>query len=244
MKKSLVFLIILILSIPSCKKDDKEIMQEQYEISKNSSFNVQIRDLKGKLKTVKDDYERSVIHTKIANIESEKGDVLSAIKSARDAIKFQPNQYMSHYLLGKSYIESGRFKDAFLELSISIDLNSKFAPAYFELGNVRYKMRKYKSAVKAYKSAVKFDKKHIMALNNLGVLYNIFGKYKKSVKQFNKVIKIDPASATVYKNLGIIYDTRLKNKKKAVANYRKYLNLRPNCPERALVRTWIKVLGG
>jgi len=245
LKKLIIFIAIAIISLNGCKKENDagKILDEEFKLSQNASLNVEIKNLKESLKSAKDDYERSVIHTKIASIESEKGNVTSSIKSAQEAIKFQPNQYMSHYLLGKSYIESGRYDDAMSELNISIELNSKFAPSHFELGNACYKKFKYREAVAEYGLAIKFDSKHFQSYNNMGVILSILGKERESEAAFKNVILINPAFPAVYKNLGILYDTKLKNKPLAAVNYKKFLELAPNCPERSAVKMWLSVLG-
>jgi hypothetical protein len=104
MKRILLFLFIISLSIAllSCsKKDNKELAENEFKISGNASLNLEIKKLEETIKSAQTDVERAGIYTKIAVINSEKGDVNALIKSAAAAIKYQPNQYMSHYLLGK-----------------------------------------------------------------------------------------------------------------------------------------------
>lgn len=241
----IMFIISLCFILFSCSKEDnKALAEKEFKISADASLNQELKKLEGNIKTAQTDVERADIYTKIAVINAEKGDVNSLIKSAAEAIKYQPNQYMSHYLLGKSYITAGRLNDAVTELEIAIGLKSDFAPAYFEMGNALYKKFSYPGAKDNYKKAVKLDKNLIDAYNNLGVISTITGDLGEAEKNLRQCISIDPGYAKAYKNLGILYDTKMKKPAEAITNYNKYLSLRPDCPERGLVKLWISALGG
>jgi len=151
---------------------------------------------------------------------------------------------MSHYLLGKSYVAAGRYNDAVDELNISIGIKKDFAPAYFEMGNAQYKKFSYPSAKDYYKKAVAYDKMMLDAYNNLAVLQTLTGDLKEAEKNLKKCTSINPEYSAAYKNLGILYDTKMKKNVLAVENYTKYLTLRPDCPERNLVKLWLAALGG
>lgn len=239
----LIFTLFLI-STGCFKKTTAELAQEQFKLSESASVNSEIKKLQDSLKNAQTDVEKADIHTKIAVIQSEKGDISSLIKSATEAIKYQPNQYMSHYLLGKSYIAAGRYNDAVDELNTAISLKKDFAPAYFEMGNAQYKKFNYPAAKDYYRKAVNFDKNMLDAYNNLGVLLTAAGSLKEAEMNLKKCISINPDYAIAYKNLGILYDTKMKKNSDAVENYKRYLSLRPDCPERGLVKIWISVLGG
>lgn len=247
MKRLILILSIIVLSVIlfSCsKKDNKELAEQEFKISGNASLNLEIKKLEETIQSAQTDVEKAGIYTKIAVINSEKGDINALIKSATEAIKYQPNQYMSHYLLGKSYIAAGRLNDAVTELETAIGLKNDFAPAYFEMGNALYKKYSYPGAKENYRKAVKLDKDMIDAYNNLGVISTITGDLSDAEKNLKRCLAINPDYAKAYKNLGILYDTKMKKSADAVSNYNKYLSLRPDCPERGLVKLWIAALGG
>ena len=245
-KKAVIYpvLFISILIVNCSKKSPEDLAQEQFKLSKNASVNIEIEKLRDSLKNTQTDFEKAEINTKIAVIYDEKGDVASLLNTATEAIKFQPNQYMSHYLLGKSYVAAGRYNDAVDELNIAIGLKNDFAPAYFELGNAQYKKFSYPSAKESYKKAISYDKTLIYAYNNLGVLSTLTGDLSSAEKYLKTCITINPDYAAAYKNLGILYDTKMKKGAAAVEYYNKYLALRPDCPERNQVKLWISVIGG
>ena len=113
-----------------------------------------------------------------------------------------------------------------------------------EIDHAQYKKYSYPSAKEYYKKAISYDKNMLDAYNNLGVLLTMTGDMKGAEKSLKTCISINPDYATAYKNLGILYDTKMKKNSDAVENYKKYLSLRPDCPERGLVKLWISVLGG
>ncbi len=247
MKRNLIIVLIIIISqvFVSCfKKSPEDLATEQFKISENASVNMEIKNLKEALKSAGTDVEKAEINTKIAVVLDEKGDVSSMIKAATEAIKFQPNQYMSHYLLGKSYVAAGRYNDAIDELNMSINFKKDFAPAWFEMGNAQYKKLNYPLAKDAYKKAISFDKNMIDAHNNMGVLSTLSGDLNGAEKYLKTCVALNPEYAMAYKNLGILYDTKMKKGPAAVENYTKYLALRPDSPDRRLVKLWIAAIGG
>lgn len=228
----------------SCTKTDESVLAEHAELAKNASVNVSLRKLQEQMKTAKDDAERASISSAIAEIHIRKGTVTEAAEAAHNAVKYRPNLYLARYLLGKSYIDLGRYQDAVKELTYSIELKSDFAPSHFELGNAYYKQMNYPGAIGEYKKAVAIDPLHYMAFNNLGVLYSTAGKASEAVTYFGRTLSIKSDYAPAHRNLGIVYESKLRNPAKAVFHYREYLKLRPNAQDRALVKTWISMLRG
>ncbi len=244
----IILTLSLILLLPQCKKSqaekDKEILNKSIELTGNASINMELKKLKEALKNAKTDFERAKIHEDISSLESEKGDIRGLLKSANEALKYQPNLARAHYLRGMAYIRMGRLDEAENELKTAIQLDERLAAAHFEMGNLYYKKGKMPPALKEYIQTVKYDDKHFQAYNNLGVIYFITGKSKEAEQALKKVAQLRPNYAKVYKNLGVLYDLKLKDPGQAIANYKKYLKLRPNAPERRVVKIWIANLGG
>lgn len=242
--RRLLLCIVPLLILSQCSKDNQEMLMEEIKLAENASLNLEINKLRDSLKDATTDFDRAVIYAKIANINAEKGNVTEAIKTSQESIKYQPNQYLSHYLLGKAYLQAGRYADAESELAVSIELKNTFALSHFELGNVYYKIRQFAKAEKEFKSALGLDNTLFMAHNNLGVIKSLQGRHADAVKSLEAAAQANANFATAYKNLGIIYDSKLNNKALAIKNYRKYIELSPNCPERQQILMWIRALGG
>ncbi len=247
-KKTLWVLCALLIALsPACKKGDaarrEALLRDDLKLTENSQLVKELKNLTGSLKTAKDDVERSQIYSNISKIHIEKGDVASAMKSAREAVKYLPNQYLPHYLLGKSYLDAGRYDEAESEFLISIGYKSDYALSHYELANSYYKRMKYAEAVSEYRLAVRYDGSLYQAYNNMGVVLSLLGRNDEAISALAAGVKAKADFPVFYKNLGIVYDTRLKNGRLALENYRKYLELRPDCPERKSVEAWIAALG-
>jgi tetratricopeptide (TPR) repeat protein len=234
----------LVAAFPACKKSPGEMLEGEKLRASRSQLNKKIADLHGRLDRADNDFRRAEIHTGIASLHDEKGDYAASGKSSRQAIKYQPNQHLSHYLLGKSYLAADRLDEAGQELILSIELDDSFAPAHFELGNVYYRRARYTEALASYHAAVRHDPGHYMAHNNTGVILSLLGNQRGALNSFEKAAAARPGFPQPYKNMGIIHDLYLKEPEQAIARYRRYLELRPNSQDRRLVRSWIEVLGG
>lgn len=238
-------LCFLLCFLPSCKKTNHEqALKLGWKLTPQSEVNSDLQTLREALLKAKDDYERGVILTNIAQVETVKGNAAASIKSSQEAIKYQPNIALSHYLLGKGYIDAGRYNDAVRELSAALGMQPDLVVAHFEMGNALYKKELFNDAIGEYRRTVELDPKFYMAHNNMGVLLNGMGKAREAEQCFTRVIAIKPDFAVAYKNLGIICDLRLKEPGRALTYYRKYLELLPNCPERQTIKAWITELGG
>ena len=235
---------ILILSLVSCsrKKSVEDMLKDESKITENADINKKLSELKTKLSSAKDDFERSEIHGQISEIELEKGDIISSRKSANEAVKFYPQSAFAHYTLGKSLLLEGRLSEAETELNSAVSIDQKHAPSWYELGNLNYIRKNYMNAVTMYQRAVALNQNFYEAYNNLGSAYYTLKRGKESEQAFLKVQSIKSDFAPLYKNMGLLYERVLNDKVKAAASYKEYLRRRPNAPERAAVKYWIKAL--
>ncbi|MGD9580265.1 MAG: tetratricopeptide repeat protein [Vampirovibrionia bacterium] len=67
------------------------------------------------------------------------------------------------------------------------------------------------------------------AYNNIGLVYLQGQKYQDAIKYFDHAIKLNSTSATAYFNRGLAY-SRIHNKDMAIADYEKFIQLKPNDP--------------
>ena len=243
MKKSFACALILCaIFFAACKKTGTDLFSEETGRAAAAELNKKIAELREKLEDAETDFERAEIHSQIAGLEADKGDFPACRKSSRAAIKYQPNQFRSHYLLGASYLAAGQADEAIKEFLVSIGLNDSFAPAHFELGNAYYRKKTYREALAEYEKAVAINPRHSMAHNNSGVIKSILGDQAGALQSFESAARVKPDFPQPYKNMGIIYDTYFKDAKSAVVQYKKYLQLRPNSDDRKIVKSWIDTL--
>jgi len=73
----------------------------------------------------------------------------------------------------------------------------------------------------------------------MGKAFYQLGKYEKAIEMYRKSIALDALAADAYLQLAIIYDDNLQQKEKAVACYRKFLELEPDSEKAKWVRNWM-----
>ena len=58
-------------------------------------------------------------------------------------------------------------------------------------------------------------------------------------KLYMKALKLEPNNAQVCYNLGVLYGDYARDYRKAVKYYRRYIDLAPQAPDVAAVRSWV-----
>ncbi|MCX5665633.1 MAG: tetratricopeptide repeat protein [Candidatus Omnitrophica bacterium] len=108
------------------------------------------------------------------------------------------------------------------------------------------KLAKEKKALekKVIKTAVAIKNERGVYHYNLGVAYAQAKLYGEAIEEYEKSIKFDPDNADTYYNLGVLYETVEADTEKAIANYRRYLELNPAPEDIDEIRGRIKRLGG
>ena len=74
---------------------------------------------------------------------------------------------------------------------------------------------------------------------NLGVLLSKSKQYEQAATEFRKVIELRPDDAEAYYNLGVIYAEHLPDREKAMAHFRRYLQLKPGATDAGWVQQYI-----
>ena len=74
---------------------------------------------------------------------------------------------------------------------------------------------------------------------NMGVVFANRGQFKEAEREYLRALRQDPTDADSHYNVAVLYDQSLKEYRKAVSHYRRYLKLRPDAPDSNEVRTWI-----
>ena len=64
-------------------------------------------------------------------------------------------------------------------------------------------------------------------------------KYTDALHEYKNASRINPSNGSIYKFLGIAY-AYLQNQEQACVNYRKYIQISPNAPDKAQVEAFIK----
>lgn len=125
-----------------------------------------------------------------------------ALRYLNEAVRLDPADYMTHFLIGYSYEITNRYDDAIKAYKTCVDLNPNYAQAVNNLG-YNYKERAYYSyAIEMYERAI------ALMPRNAGYYYNVGNayKHKKMVKKafyaYRSATDLDPTFAKAHYNLG------------------------------------------
>jgi len=138
--------------------------------------------------------------------------------------------------IGRAYIyaEKPDYKKAIAVLNKAIAKDSKYAPAFLNLGEAYYRDRDQNNAYKNYRTASELDPSLLRAQLQLGVITkNTGAAYPEAVKFFEGITAKSPNYGPVYRELAETYykwgNTDPSKKKdynaKAIEYYRKYMSL-------------------
>jgi tetratricopeptide (TPR) repeat protein len=132
--------------------------------------------------------------------------------------------------LGGTLREGQRFQHAAAAYSWAVEIDPKFALAWYELGVAYGQLGQYDKALADYSKAIELKPDYPGAWNNRGIAYWNLGQYDKAIADYSKVIELDPKYAPAWYNRGNGY-TALGRMDKAVADYSKAIELKPDCSE-------------
>jgi len=93
-------------------------------------------------------------HLLLGMITWQEGKVDDAIKSVKEAIKYQPNSPGAHYMMGKLHFEKRDWKRAEEEANLALGQGAKSANLYILLGDIALTQERYEPAVKFFEQAL------------------------------------------------------------------------------------------
>ena len=82
-----------------------------------------------------------------------------------------------------------KYELALSDYNQAIELNSKFADAYFNRGSVNFKHTQYDSALSDFTSAIKLNPKLEPAFVNRGFIYFLQEQFDIALSDYNSAIK-------------------------------------------------------
>ncbi|MFA5954651.1 MAG: tetratricopeptide repeat protein [Patescibacteria group bacterium] len=114
------------------------------------------------------------------------------------------------------------------------------AKVKFDLGVTLGQEKNFTEAAKAFESSIALSPLSATAHFNLGNTYYWLGRYSDAARELEQGVSIDPSQTQMYLNLGSLYANQLHDSTKAVASWKKFIELAPNDPASAGVRQQIE----
>ncbi|MEO8806847.1 MAG: tetratricopeptide repeat protein [Burkholderiaceae bacterium] len=134
-------------------------------------------------------------------------------------------------------LAAGRTEEAERAFAALAKSNPELGGAHANLGLIYSRAGKTDEAVAALEQAVRASPKQPLFHNQLGIAYRQQGQFAKARGAYEKALDLDPNYAAACLNLGILFDLYLRDGKRALELYDRYLAL-PNGKDPAVTK-WV-----
>jgi tetratricopeptide (TPR) repeat protein len=138
----------------------------------------------------------------LAALETQVGDIDSALEHAVRATRCMPTDPIANYLVGGLYLEKGLYRKAQEYIAEAIRLNPKFVLSYARLAQILGRQGKIEQAEKVYRKGVEAVPDNASLHLNLGLLLRGKGQFKEADKELQKAIELDPNVARQLRQTG------------------------------------------
>lgn len=130
------------------------------------------------------------------------------IRKAIDEVRNDPKSAQAHNTLGQLLVQKGFPKDAERELERSVDCDSHFYPAWYNLALVRAARGDVSGARRAFNRTIHYKPGHAAALFQLGLLAEQSGDREEAIEHYAKAFLINRSLLDVHVNPQIL-DSKL-----------------------------------
>jgi Flp pilus assembly protein TadD len=134
-------------------------------------------------------------------------------------------------------LAAGRNEEAERAFAALAKSNPELGGAHANLGLIYSRAGKTDEAVAALEQAVRASPRQPVFQNQLGIAYRQQGQFNKARGAYEKALDLDPNYAAACLNLGILFDLYLRDGKRALELYDRYLTL-PNGKD-TVVTKWV-----
>lgn len=126
-----------------------------------------------------------------------------AISTIDNYLSGKPNEVAdAYYWKAYCFFKLENFKAAEENYRLTLKANSKYLPAYEDMGAMYMNQKNYEAAIPFFSSAISISDTNTLLLNSRGMCYYYTDKFELAIKDFNSVIKLDSMNYMAYNNKG------------------------------------------
>ncbi|CAK66570.1 unnamed protein product (macronuclear) [Paramecium tetraurelia] len=151
-----------------------------------------------------------------------------AIQVQNNCLKTNINKSVLILFQGLLLTKQGQYNQAMTFFNHAIQIDPKFADAYYLIANLYLDQKKFEDAIIYFDKTIDLDPYHAEAFNNKGVALKQLKKYEEAFICFEKAIQSDPNNPFGHYNKGCSL-IKTKNYVDAIICLNNALNLNPTC---------------
>jgi len=147
----------------------------------------------------------------------------------------------AYYLIAKVYLKMKDYKNALLAAEKEKENNPKIYNGYYILGETQRLLGKFSDAIKNLEKSISINPRNVESLMSLGFIKLNQRNYEIARELYLRAKKQAPDMPEIRKQLGFIYQG-VGQSGLAIEEFRTYLKLYPNAPDRSQVENQIRAL--
>jgi tetratricopeptide (TPR) repeat protein len=120
-----------------------------------------------------------------------------------------------------------------------LEIDSRYASAYINLGTLRYNQGNFKEAERCYRQALEIDSQYALAYFDLGNVLDETGRLKLAIEAYQRAVRLAPNYADAHYNLALAYE-KSGQRRHAIPHWRRYLQLDSVSPWAGHARAQLK----
>ncbi|MBR5964821.1 MAG: tetratricopeptide repeat protein [Treponema sp.] len=151
----------------------------------------------------------------------------AAIEYVNKALSVNPNDPVSHYILGMNYSSSNDWQKAAKEFEAAAKNDPSNYMYYYQLGRAQYRLKNYTAARSAFDTSIKYNSKFDLAYYNLGMTLKRLKLNKDALAAFRNAHSVNPQNSKAYLEEARILNDAYKDSNGAVNCYKKVIELDP-----------------
>jgi tetratricopeptide (TPR) repeat protein len=244
------------------RPDNYDALVERAEIQiELKNFDRAAQDLDDAMRRDPTRWQAYMVRANLAYVQE---DYDTAQQNIEQVLRLKPDAVEAHLIIGKILTakkdtEAARqwFSNVIEYLEQQPNLTYKFktvvAEAYTRMAEIDLTEDSPRQAETRLRRALEFVPDYAPALAKIGDVKKRLANdldtaaakkrfYREAEEYYRKAIEVNPRDPDLYLALGILYHKNLKDTRKAVINYQKYLDL--GGKDRATVSKWIEECGG